>query len=107
MDTVATAAAEDEDSGLPKWLDELLKPGVSQGVFTTLKVCLVGLVLTLCMMLAVLEDATIRMHVSIFLIMSLVLLALVIWFFGELAQAMAEQKAAEGAPASAAAKKDD
>ena len=54
---VASAAAEAEtDSGLPTWLDELLKPGVSNGVFMTLKLCLVGLVLVLCIMLAVLED---------------------------------------------------
>ena len=41
-------------------------------------------------MLATLDDPTIRMHVSIFLGMSLVLLVLVIWFVGELAQAQAD-----------------
>ena len=46
----------DTESGLPKWLDELLKPGVSSGVFTTLKATLVGLVLTLCVLLVFLED---------------------------------------------------
>lgn len=49
-------AAPEEDSGLPQWLDDLLKPGVSNAVFTTLKLSLVGLVLVLCMMLSILED---------------------------------------------------
>ena len=48
--------SESSTEGLPGWLDELLKPGVSSTVFTILKACLVGLVLTLCTMLAVLED---------------------------------------------------
>ena len=30
----------DEGLGLPSWLEELLKPGVGQGVFTTLKLSL-------------------------------------------------------------------
>ena len=60
-DVDASAPPEAADVGLPKWLEELLKPGVSQGVFTMLKACLVGLVLMLCVMLAVLEEATIRM----------------------------------------------
>ena len=42
-------------------LDELLQPGVSNGIFTTLKAALVGLVLVLCMLLAFLED---QVHAS-------------------------------------------
>ena len=84
----------EESTGLPKWLDELLKPGVSSGVFLTLKLCLVGLVLVLALMLCVLTDSTVRLHVSIFLGMSVMLLFLVIWFVGELQKAMADEKAA-------------
>ena len=47
---------QEEDSGLPKWLDDMLKPGVGAGVFTTLKLSLVGLVLTLCALLVYIED---------------------------------------------------
>ena len=57
----------------------------------TLKLSLVGLVLVLCFMLTVLEDPTLRMHVSIFLGMSVLLLILVIWFVGELQAAMIDQ----------------
>jgi len=92
-------AAPEEDSGLPQWLDDLLKPGVSNAVFTTLKLSLVGLVLVLCMMLSILEDPTIRMHVSIFLGMSVILLVLIIWFVGELAQATSTEKAEAAAEA--------
>ena len=94
-DSGRAARADETETGLPQWLDELLKPGVSQGVFSTLKACLVGLVLTLCVMLALLEDPTLRMHISIFLGMSVILLLLVIWFVGELQKAMAEEKAQE------------
>ena len=52
---MAVEAAE-ENTGLPKWLDDLLKPGVSNAVFVTLKSCLVGLVLVLAFMLSVLQD---------------------------------------------------
>ena len=95
LDSAFPKKADETETGLPKWLDELLKPGVSQGVFSTLKACLVGLVLTLCVMLALLEDPTLRMHISIFLGMSVILLLLVIWFVGELQKAMAEEKAQE------------
>ena len=53
----AVAAPAEEASGLPSWLDDMLKPGVSSGVFTTLKLSLVGLVLTLCMMIYMIEDS--------------------------------------------------
>ena len=94
-DVARMAEVQEAPSGLPGWLDDMLKPGVSAGVFTTLKLALVGLVITLCFMLSVLTDATIRMHLSIFLGMSIILLVLIIWFVGELAKA----KAAEGAAA--------
>jgi len=64
----------------------MLKPGVGKGVFNTLKLSLVGLVLVLCGLLVLLEDAYIRMHVGIFLGMSIVLLVLIIWFIGMLAE---------------------
>uniref|UniRef100_A0A7S2GJG6 H(+)-exporting diphosphatase n=1 Tax=Haptolina brevifila TaxID=156173 RepID=A0A7S2GJG6_9EUKA len=93
---VASAVAEAEsETGLPTWLDDLLKPGVSNGVIMTLKLSLVGLVIVLSIMLFFLNDPTVRMHVSIFLGMSVVLLMLVIWFIGELQKAMIEQKALE------------
>ena len=43
-------------SELLGWLNDLLKPGVGQGVFTTLKVSLLCLVLTLCMLLMYISD---------------------------------------------------
>jgi len=85
-------AATPDDSGLPGWLDELLKPGVSPGVFTTLKLSLVSLIIVLSGMLCIIQDSTIRLHVSIFLFMSIVLLVLVVWFISELAKAEALEK---------------
>jgi FtsH-binding integral membrane protein len=90
-DAQVTKPAEEEGSGLPKWLDDMLKPGVSQGIFTTLKASLVGLVLVLSCLLYVITDDHIRLHVSIFLGMSVVLLVLVIWFVGELQKEQAAQ----------------
>ena len=53
----APAEPMDEDSlGLPGWLDDMLKPGVGNAVFTTLKASLVGLLLTLCLLLIYIED---------------------------------------------------
>lgn len=110
---MAESSPAEEPSGLPTWLDEMLKPGVGKGVFNTLKLSLVGLVLVLCGLLVLLEDAVraselltlsqtscalctdrsrawrpqyIRMHVGIFLGMSIVLLVLIIWFIGMLAE---------------------
>ena len=80
--------------GLPAWLEDMLKPGVGSAVFLTLKLSLVFLVLTLIGLLCVMTDETIRMHVSIFLFMAIVLLGLVIWFIGELAAETARK--AEG-----------
>ena len=115
--TEAEATAED-DLGLPGWLNDLLKPGVGQGVFTTLKVSLLCLVLTLCMLLMYISDEvharpacasffvararrpdgtrgacvqTARLHLSIFLGMAILLLILVVWFIGELQKAEAEE----------------
>ena len=50
-------AASPDDSGLPGWLDELLKPGVSPGVFTTLKLSLVSLIIVLSGMLCIIQDS--------------------------------------------------
>ena len=50
-------AAKPDDSGLPGWLDELLKPGVSPGVFTTLKLSLVSLIIVLSGMLCIIQDS--------------------------------------------------
>ena len=55
-DLMAVAATPD-DSGLPGWLDELLKPGVSPGVFTTLKLSLVSLIIVLSSMLCIIQDS--------------------------------------------------
>ena len=51
-----TQTAPAEELVLPGWLGELLKPGVGPGIFTTLKLSLVCLVLTLCVMLIYIED---------------------------------------------------
>ena len=80
----AAAASELDDLGLPGWLNDLLKPGVGNGVFVTLKLSLVGLVLTLVLLLNFIQDETARLHLSIFLGMSVILLLLIIWFIGEL-----------------------
>ena len=92
-DTATTQ--QQEDSGLPTWLDEMLKPGVSTGIFNTLKLSLVLLVLVLGALLTVMTDETVRLHVSIFLGMSVVLLCLVVWFIGELQKAEKEQRLAD------------
>ena len=91
-DAVAAQEKTVEELGLPSWLEDMLKPGVSSGIFMTLKLSLVFLVLTLVGLLCVMTDETIRMHVSIFLFMSIVLLVLVIWFIGELAAETAKKQ---------------
>ena len=56
-DASAVAGSGDAvDLGLPKWLDDMLKPGVGSGVFLTLKLSLIGLVLTLCLLLSFMQD---------------------------------------------------
>ena len=54
--TLSMAVAA-EPAGLPGWLDELLKPGVSPGVFTTLKLSLVSLIIVLSGMLCIIQDS--------------------------------------------------
>jgi hypothetical protein len=49
--------ADEEIVGLPSWLDQLLKPGVSSGVFTTLKLSLVSLIIILLFMLYSIHDS--------------------------------------------------
>ena len=63
----APPAPEEDDLGLPGWLNDLLKPGVGQGVFMTLKVSLVLLVLTLCALLIYIEDEVRRRVPKFFL----------------------------------------
>lgn len=53
---VVASSTADDDLGLPGWINDLLKPGVGQGVFMTLKISLVCLVLTLCSLLMYIED---------------------------------------------------
>ena len=53
---VEPVPTEEEASLLPGWLDEMLQPGVGAGVFTTLKLCLVGLIITLSSMLYTIQD---------------------------------------------------
>ena len=91
-DVDASAPPEDADVGLPKWLEEMMEPGVGSGVFLTLKLSLIGLVTTLCIMLSFVEDSTVRMHLKIFLSMALLLTVLVIWFINELQKADPPEK---------------
>ena len=86
-----TASRQSDDLGLPGWLNDLLKPGVGQGIFMTLKLSLFGLVLTLSVLLCYITDETARLHLSIFLGMSIILLCLVIWFVAELRKAEKEK----------------
>ena len=78
--------------GLPGWINELLKPGVGQGVFTTLKISLVLLILTLGSLLMYIEDETALLHMKIFMGMAFLLLILVVWFIGELARETKERE---------------
>ena len=102
MGDVDAPAAEPE-AVLPNWLEEMMEPGVGAGVFLTLKLALIGLVATLCLMLSFAEDLTIRFHLKVFLGLASVLTVIVIWFISEL------KKDADGAcgkaPKDAGAKK--
>lgn len=83
MGDVAAPASEPE-AVLPNWLEEMMEPGVGAGVFLTLKLALIGLVATLCLMLSFTEDLTIRFHLKVFLGLASVLAVIVIWFISEL-----------------------
>ena len=102
MGDVAAPASEPE-AVLPNWLEEMMEPGVGAGVFLTLKLALIGLVATLCLMLSFTEDLTIRFHLKVFLGLASVLTVIVLWFISEL------KKDADGAcgkaPKDAGAKK--
>ena len=102
MGDVAAPDAEPE-AVLPNWLEEMMEPGVGAGVFLTLKLALIGLVATLCLMLSFAEDLTIRFHLKVFLGLASVLTVIVLWFISEL------KKDADGAcgkaPKDAGAKK--
>ena len=97
------AAEPQGEIALPSWLEEMMEPGVGPGVFLTLKLALIGLVTTLCLMLSFTEDLTIRFHLKVFLGLASILTVIVIWFIGEL------KKDADGgcgiAPKKAVAKK--
>ena len=73
----------------------MLKPGVSNGIFNTLKLSLILLVPTLVALLAVMTDPTVRLHLIIFLGVSVILLVVVVWFIGELRKAEKEQQLAD------------
>ena len=78
------AAPAEAEVVLPNWLEDMMEPGVGSGVFLTLKLALIGLVTTLCLMLSFTEDLTIRFHLKVFLGLASVLTVIVIWFIGEL-----------------------
>ncbi|KAL1495110.1 hypothetical protein AB1Y20_016978 [Prymnesium parvum] len=75
-----------EASLLPAWLDSMLQPGVGPGVFRTLKVSLILLMLVICVMLYYIEDPSILFHLRIYLTMTLLLTLLVVWFIREIQQ---------------------
>ena len=52
------------DTGLPRWLDDMLKPGVGPGVFMTLKMSLFALIICLGFMLYNIEDQVSCSHRS-------------------------------------------
>merc|ERR1719198_989529 len=101
-DAVAEPPAEEQTLAevlqLPSWLDNLLKPGVGPGVFITLKLSLVGLVIVLCCMVAYIDIPEVNIHLKIFLGMSIFLLIIVVWFINELnaSNAAAAAEAKEG-----------
>ena len=99
-------ASEIADLGLPKWLSDLLEPGVGPGVFAALKLSIVALIICLLFMLYFIENPVrlragveragekgraasiraaaappqdLRFHLKIFLGMATVLLVLIIW----------------------------
>ena len=84
MATSVAAPASEPEVVLPNWLEDMMEPGVGSGVFLTLKLALIGLVTTLCLMLSFTEDLTIRFHLKVFLGLASVLTVIVIWFISEL-----------------------
>uniref|UniRef100_A0A6V4V666 Transmembrane protein n=1 Tax=Prymnesium polylepis TaxID=72548 RepID=A0A6V4V666_9EUKA len=82
----------DDVAILPTWLDEMLKPGVGPGVFKTLKLSLLSLIVILCFMLYNIEDEQIQFHLRIYLGMTLILTALVVWFINELNKSKLEEE---------------
>ena len=63
--------AQQEDSlGLPQWLEDMLKPGVSTGIFNTLKLSLVGLVCTLAILLCYIQDEVCRAAIDAHMVAS-------------------------------------
>ena len=70
--------------GLPSWLENLLAPGVGKGVFMTLKLALIGTILTALSMLYLVTDEQIRFHLYVFTGLAVVLTGLVFWFISEL-----------------------
>ncbi len=93
-DVVALASAMgDNELGLPAWLNNLLQPGVGRGAFLTLKLSLIGTVLTALSMLYVVTDEQIRFHLYVFTSLAVVLTGLVFWFIAEAGDAIFQPEA--------------
>jgi uncharacterized membrane protein YraQ (UPF0718 family) len=83
----------DNELGLPAWLNNLLQPGVGRGAFLTLKLSLIGTVLTALSMLYVVTDEQIRFHLYVFTSLAVVLTGLVFWFIAEAGDAIFQPEA--------------
>ena len=83
----------DNELGLPAWLNNLLQPGVGKGAFLTLKLSLIGTVLTALSMLYVVTDEQIRFHLYVFTSLAVVLTGLVFWFIAEAGDAIFQPEA--------------
>jgi len=86
-------AMGDNELGLPAWLNNLLQPGVGKGAFLTLKLSLIGTVLTALSMLYVVTDEQIRFHLYVFTSLAVVLTGLVFWFIAEAGDAIFQPEA--------------
>ena len=86
-------AMADNELGLPAWLNNLLQPGVGKGAFLTLKLSLIGTVLTALSMLYVVTDEQIRFHLYVFTSLAVVLTGLVFWFIAEAGDAIFQPEA--------------
>mmetsp|Transcript_26660 Transcript_26660/g.65869 ORF Transcript_26660/g.65869 Transcript_26660/m.65869 type:complete len:109 (-) Transcript_26660:357-683(-) len=107
MDSAADPA---QDVQLPEalgWAISLLEPGTRPEVFTFFKGVVVALVLCLTYMLFGMDmPADVIIHLKVFLGLSVTLMFITFWFFGELQAAQAAEKAEDAAKAAAEAKKE-
>ncbi|KAG8460588.1 hypothetical protein KFE25_011363 [Diacronema lutheri] len=95
------ASGEEELPAALGWMVGLLEPGTRPGVFTFFKAVVIALVGCVAFMLFGLDmPSDVQFHLKIFLALSVALMILTIWFFGELQIAMA------AAPAAAEEKKE-